>query len=65
LEIAIKRGDNKNKTCAYLALGDAYRLDRQVETGMEYYEKALEIPIHLYKQEETRTYLELGHAYTC
>ena len=58
LEIAKERGEKENETRAYLGLGITYRLNNQIQTGMEYYEKALER-----ERNETPAYLELGIAY--
>jgi tetratricopeptide (TPR) repeat protein len=65
LEIAKERGYKQEESCAYLGLGDAYRLNNQIQKAMAFYDKALEIAkAQEYKLDETRAYLGLGDAYT-
>ena len=41
LKITRQRRKETNETRAYLLLGDAYRLNNQIQTAIEYYEKSL------------------------
>ena len=43
MEIAREREDKANETNACLRLGDSYGKENQIQTAIEYYEKALEI----------------------
>ena len=61
MEIAKEREDKENETTAYFWLGHSYRKKNQIDTAIEYYEKALEIAKEREdKENENIAYLELG-----
>ena len=64
MEIAREREDKENETNAYIQLGYSYQNKNQVQTAIEYFEKALEIAREREdKKNETNAYIGLKEAY--